>query len=996
MRNTKLASLAPLPTLRSRLSPFSRAGKGAGGLAASIAAVSRHLRVPGTDEPLVPYPEQVRGARALLRGAVAEMATGEGKTITAALAAPVWARAGPVHIATANAYLAERDAALLAPVYADLGLSTGVITPETPAAERRRQYERDIVYSTLAELGFDYLRDWLVTRAADRVQVRGLGSLIVDEADLLLIDEARTPLVIAREAAEAPAVDLPALARHIVELTRMQAERVAQKLERLRALPPSSFDAAVLAAQARRGAPRDPAVLSYFREHPHALRLAERTERELRGRAGWMLDDGLLYSIEERSRMAYFTEEGQAVLETWLGPVFADAAAHGEMLAALHNLVLAFALFERDRDYLVRDNRVVLIEEATGRAAESRRYMHGLHTAIEVKELGIPLEDTETLAQISVQQFVRLYRRRAGMTGTARAAAREFARIYEMDVVPIPRHRPNRRVDLPSRLYRTAAEVDRAVVREIAAAHQRGQPVLVGTRDVARSERLSALLWEMGLPHALLNAREHAREAEIVAEAGRFGAITIATNMAGRGTDIRLEPGLADRLVCRAVELLRARAATGHTIVECASPHAFERLRAALTAAGLETTTLHEGHRLVVRAHSSRQPAARQHLAPSSGSFPCPSPVRGVRGGTMHGALGWEGAPSGADPMLSRAREATPRTFPPRAHSWVWGVSPHPTFPFGLGLYVIAVEAQPSRRLDDQLRGRSGRQGDEGITRLFASLDDETLRFYGDTRVRARALGTLARQPFLEGRVARRVLHDAQRRAERMHAGQRTVLYQFDRVLEAQRRAMLTAYDRVLTEPQPAAAVRAFLPAVAAHERSRRPASPDAWPLWLADLGRRYGLPSQAAEVGRAGAVPSPQELTAARLEELLAARWAKSSAEAGDRWPALCRAALLRSAALLWARHVEMIDHLQRQAPITFGFLPTPAVVNFAKEASARYGEYRIAVQAETLSTLLSLAMLYERPLPLDTEPQLSAAAVQTLRVIQRSSDHSPLPDHG
>jgi preprotein translocase subunit SecA len=317
--------------------------------------------------------------------------------------------------------------------------------------------------------------------------------------------------------------------------------------------------------------------------------------------------------------------------------------------------------------------------------------------------------------------------------------------------------------------------------------------------------------------------------------------------------------------------------------------------------------------------------------------------------------------------------------------------SQHQTRRFALGLYVIAVEPGPSRRLDDQLRGRSGRQGDEGVTRLFASLDDETLRFYGDTRVRTRALRAVTGRPFLEGRAAGRVIRDAQRRAERMHAGQRTVLFEFDRVLEAQRRTMLGAYDRVLAHAEPDAAVHGFIPAVAAHELSRSPADPTAWPVWEVDVRRRYGLPPNhepPAGGSGEGAHPPAPPLTVPALTELLGRRWEKSSIEAREQWPALCRAVLLRTASALWARHVEMIDHIQRQAPITFGFLPTPAVVNFAREASARYQDYLIAVRAETLSTLLTLPMPYERPLPVDVEVRLSMAAMQTL-----GSDPTPGP---
>lgn len=884
-------------------------------IAAACEAMRRHLRVPATGAPLDPYPEQVAAARALLRGSVVEMATGEGKTVVAALAAACWAGQGPVHVATANAYLAERDAAWLRPVYQALGLSVGVVTPTQGRDARRQAYACDVVYSTLAEFGFDYLRDRLVLRPADRVQVRGLGALIVDEADLLLIDEARTPLVIAEPAPLDGGPDLPALARVIAALVQEQDGRVRVKLALLERGGLRRFDAAVLAAQVRRGAPRHLAVLDYFARHPAALHAAEQVERELQGAHAWMLDDGLLYSVDERARTAAFTAEGQAALEARLGPLFERPAETAETLAALHSLLLAYALFHRDRDYLVREGRVVLIEEATGRAAESRRYLHGLHAAIETKELGWPQEAATTLAQISVQQFVRQYARRAGMTGTAAPAADEFLRVYDMPLVTIPRHRPNRRVDLPTRLYRTQAEVDTAVVEEVVQAWRLGRPLLVGTHDVARSERLSALLRARGVPHVVLNAREHAREAQIVAGAGRFGAVTIATTMAGRGTDIRLEAGLEGRLTARAAAQIAALAHNATVTVTCDSPRALTVLRDAL----LGGATAREGSSLTLSVHG--QSLVVRRAGPAAGS----------------------------------------RTVSLR---------------FGLGLYVLAVEPGADRRLDDQLRGRSGRQGDEGSTRLYASLECETLRFYGAAHVRARALRALAYRPFVEGRAAEAVVRDAQERARRLHEGQRWRLFEYDQVLEAQRRAMLAGYERALQHTAPDVVVRDFIPAVARGEVVRRPSDAAAAARWAAEVAARYGLPAQA---------PADVDALAAALAE----RWHRVSAEAGAAWPALARAALLRAAAELWAEHVERTEHLQQQAPALFAFLPGPAAVPYAKEASYRYEEYVWHVQAETLATLLTLPMPYERPLA-PGEVELSGAAAELLHWLERGTAHS------
>lgn len=803
-------------------------------LAEASAVAGRELVVPGTTELLTPFAEQIAGARALLRGAVAEMATGEGKTLVAGLAAAVRARSGPVHIATANDYLAARDAAWLAPLYTALGLTVGVITAETDHHERGRQYGRDVVYATLAEFGFDYLRDRLVTHPNDRVQTRGLHALIADEADLLLIDEARTPLVIARTVPEEDGPDMVRLARVVDELVACQAERVAEKLAVLATLPERTWDAAVVQAQLRRGAPRDPAVLAHFTAHRRAARRAEQAERELRGGHAWMLDDGLLFVVEERAGTAYLTEEGQALVEDRVGQLFERPAEHDVTIAALHALILARALYRRDHDYLIRDGAVVLVEEATGRAAESRRYMEGLHAAIETVELGVPRAEQETLAGISVQAFVRLYTHRAGMTGTASGAANEFSRVYDMTVERIPRRRRNRRIDLLPRLYRTAAEVDRAVVEEIGPAHATGQPVLVGTADIARSDRLSALLTARGLPHTVLNAREHQREAEVVTGAGQAGAITIATAMAGRGTDIRLSE---------------------------------EAERAG-------------------------------------------------------------------------------------------------------GLRVIATEPGSDRRLDDQLRGRSGRQGEAGVTRLYASLEDETLRFYGAPGRRAAAIRALAGGTFVEGKAAARVINDAQSRATRLHADARTMLYEMDRVVEGQRKAMLAAYDRVLAGAAGPDALRSLIPEVVAVEWERRtpPGEVDEWRRALIDT---YGLPDDG---------PSSWSANEDALAIALRERWERVAAETGEAWPALVRVALLDAASSLWARHVETIDHLQRSAPTLFAFLPVPVALSYAQEATRLYTRYNRAVLREALATVLTLPQQYERALPPTATTPLSQAALDAL----------------
>lgn len=570
---------------------------------------------------LRPFDVQLMGGVALYRGNIIEMKTGEGKTLVAVAPVILQALAGAgVHVITVNDYLAARDAAWMGPVYRFFGLSVGVVTEEldadTDRAARRAAYAADITYVTNHELVFDYLRDNLAEGPAEQV-LRPLASALVDELDLLLLDEAATPLIISGETDEDTAL----------------CARAAELVARLR--------------------------------------------------------PGKHFKVDHRSKQAAIQEEGWALLEKSLGVENLAAPEQLPWQHVLHQALLAHAVYERDIDYVLQEGEVRLIDEHTGRVSPDKRFSDGLHQALEAKEgLAVQAED-RTLAKVSYQLFFRLYPQLAGMTGTAYSAREELQRTYGLRVVVLPTNQPLRRRDLPNVVFRSGAEKLEAVAEAVAEAQRDAQPVLVGTTSVKESERLSALFTARAIPHTVLNAKNHQTEAEAIAQAGRPGAVTVSTNMAGRGVDI----------------LLGGRPPEGDA--EQRAQH--ERDRAQVVAAG--------------------------------------------------------------------------------------------------GLLVLGTGLHESRRIDDQLRGRAGRQGDPGGSRFFLSLDDPIYRRFGERDTGLQILDELRKrlrdhprgEPVQEGRVLR-TLQDLQHKVEVEAEGQRTEVLRYDLIVDQQRRAIYGWRQRVLSE----------------------------------------------------------------------------------------------------------------------------------------------------------------------------------------------------
>ena len=686
--------------------------------------------------------EQIMAGLALYRGAIVEMDAGEGKTVAAAIPAVLHAIEDRlVHVITANDYLAGRDAETLAPVYESLGLTVGAVLGSMTDDERRHAYGRQIVYGTMREFGFDFLRDNLRAPSDVRVQ-RALQVAVVDEADHALIDQARTPLIISGE----PVGGRRAFARtrRVIEDLVSRQRRVVEELEGLVA---SGDDATPLPVLVRLSLadPDNEVLREHLTEHPRLGRKVESLVDSLELLSDDDLVSGLLFVVDRRGNSAALTGEGQRLVEARLGPIFDTSDLERELDEAqerrpasedavrrlrrsidrrhsrmnqVHQMLRAYGLLKRDVDYVVSDGRVVLVDALTGRMLPDNRYQHDLHAALEAKE-GVEIQAAhETLARISVPGFVRQYSMLSGLTGTATDSAGEFEREYGKPVVRVPSAQPSRRVDLPSRLYRTEAGKLAALLDEIRLCRMVGRPVLVGTVTVEQSELISRLLDEHGIDHRLLNAVNSASEAEIVRSAGAHGAVTIATNMAGRGTDILVEPGLDARTVGGYLSLAHDLLAdgAGEVTFECGSTAEADALLAGLRADGGD----------IGESYSSRDRTVS--LKKPSGS--------------------------GAGRVV--------------------------TLEFGLGLYVIATEMNRSRRADRQLRGRTARQGAFGSSRLVLSAEDVRQSFPGGSGA------DFARRTAVQGPGTERMLVRSQRLTEDEDEAHRSYVSEYGSVLDAQ------------------------------------------------------------------------------------------------------------------------------------------------------------------------------------------------------------------
>ncbi|MBD3372890.1 MAG: preprotein translocase subunit SecA [Candidatus Coatesbacteria bacterium] len=734
---------------------------------------------------MVPYDVQLVGAVFLHHGHAAEMATGEGKTLVATMPLYLNALTGKgVHLVTVNDYLARRDSQWMGGLLRFLGLTVDCIQHEMRPPERRAAYACDVTYGTNNEFGFDYLRDNGTAVSPEQCVQRGHYFAIIDEVDSVLIDEARTPLIISGPAPESTH-RFDKLNPLVNRLAKRQAKLIAGLLtEADKLLKEGDDDSVRLAAKrlllARMGSPKNRRLLKFL-EDPSLKRKVTEIENEFNmAKKLGDLKEELYYTIEEKSYATDLTERGREALspddpqrfvipdldalftevdELDIDPVEKEkrrqevierASVGTEEIQNILQLVKAYTLYERDEEYVVKDNRVIIVDEFTGRPMPGRRYSDGLHQAIEAKE-GVKIErETITLATITLQNYFRLYEKLAGMTGTAETEAQEFGDIYNLDVKVVPTNEPVRRIDYDDLIYKTRREKYNAVIEEIEYMRELGRPVLVGTVSVDVSEVLSRLLKRRNIPHNVLNAKQHQREAEIVREAGLRGRVTIATNMAGRGTDIKLGE---DVLWCRYPED-HPRHPKGLCCIKCrrTGPDGEDLSYQCATCPKI-LSLAEEGDEQIETA------------PPGKYKMPCKLVID-----------------PGRPPDDSKTVDAFVKE----------GLTP-------CGLHIVGTERHDARRIDRQLRGRAGRQGDPGSSRFYLSVEDNLMRLFGSERIAA----AMERGGIEEGEpiahpLITRMIGTAQEKVEQVHFGSRKRTLDYDDVVNKQREVIYKLRRRIL------------------------------------------------------------------------------------------------------------------------------------------------------------------------------------------------------
>ncbi|MEI8029312.1 MAG: preprotein translocase subunit SecA [Comamonadaceae bacterium] len=771
-----------------------------------------------------PFDVQLLGGMSLHNGKISEMGTGEGKTLTATLPVYLNALTGKgVHVVTVNDYLANRDAQWMGKLYNFLGLSVGINLPHMARDEKQAAYRADITYGTNNEYGFDYLRDNMVYEAADRVQ-RGLNYAIVDEVDSILIDEARTPLIISGQAEDHTDLYI-AINKVVPSLTKQEGEE-------------------------------DP-------------------------RTGEGITKAGDFTLDEKSHQVFLTEQGHESAERILfelglipeGATLYDPAN----ITLMHHLYAALRanhLYHRDQHYVVQEGEIVIVDEFTGRLMTGRRWSEGLHQAVEAKE-GVTIQpENQTMASITFQNYFRLYGKLAGMTGTADTEAYEFQEIYGLETVVMPYNRPSRREDQLDRVYKTTREKYEAAIKDIQECHERGQPVLVGTTSIENSEVISQLLDKEKLPHQVLNAKQHAREADIVAQAGRAKMITIATNMAGRGTDI-------------------------------------------------------------------------------------------VLGGNINPAV--------EAIELDAALDATQKQQQIDAMRAQWSQDHEQVKALG-GLRIIATERHESRRIDNQLRGRSGRQGDPGSSRFYLSLDDSLMRIFAGDRVKA--IMDRLKMPdgeAIEAGIVTRSIESAQRKVEARNFDMRKQLLEYDDVSNDQRKVIYQQRNEILDASDLSAQitslregcfgdlVRQYVPVESVEEQ---------WDI--ATLERvlsdewQVNLPLQN-QVSAASAITDEDLLDSVRVEanKVFAGKVEQVGSENFTQFE---RMVLLQSIDTHWREHLSSLDYL-RQGIHLRGYAQKQPKQEYKREAFELFGQMLDAVKNDVTKVLMSVKV--------QSSEQLEQAAV-------------------
>ena len=774
---------------------------------------------------LYPYRVQLIGGIVLHQGRIAEMKTGEGKTLVATLPAYLNALTGNgVHIVTVNDYLAKRDSEWMGKVHRFLGLSVGLIVHDLTSDERRAAYAADITYGTNNEMGFDYLRDNMALFSSELVQ-RAHAFAIVDEVDSILIDEARTPLIISC---------------------------IGQKSTEMYS--------------------RTEALVARFRKKV----IAETDEKEEED-----VNVDADYIVDEKAKTATLTARGIAKAEQYFEIENLSDPENSTIAHHINQAIKAHGTMKRDIDYVVKDGEVVIVDEFTGRLMFGRRYSEGLHQAIEAKEHVTVARESKTLATITFQNYFRLYKKLSGMTGTALTEEEEFGTIYNLDIIEIPTNRPIARIDDPDVVYKTEAAKYRAVIAQVKECHAKGQPVLVGTVSIEKNEHLSYLLSREGIKHNLLNAKNHEKEAEIVAQAGKLGAVTVATNMAGRGTDIMLG-GNAEYM---AKNDLRKAGLSDELIAE---------------ATGYAETDDQE----ILDARALFAEALAKHKAEIAGE-------------------------------ADRVREAG-------------------------GLFIIGTERHDSRRIDNQLRGRAGRQGDPGETRFYLSLEDDLLRLFGGERItNLMDRMNLDEDTPIENKMLSKSIENAQTSVESRNFQSRKATLEYDDVMNKQREIIYGQRKQVLDGRNLKDTIFGMIRSgisnqVTLHSGEHGKLDEDGVREILGSLEGMYFPRGMVAETPAELAAMGEDELTELFFNAAVTTYERKEEAVTSPIMRELERVVLLRVVDEYWMDHIDAMQEL-RQGIRLRAYAQVNPIDAYKKESLEMFEEMISAIQDETVRRIFS-----------------------------------------
>ena len=774
---------------------------------------------------LYPYRVQLIGGIVLHQGRIAEMKTGEGKTLVATLPAYLNALTGNgVHIVTVNDYLAKRDSEWMGKVHRFRGLSVGLIVHDLTSDERRAAYAADITYGTNNEMGFDYLRDNMALFSSELVQ-RGHAFAIVDEVDSILIDEARTPLIISG---------------------------IGQKSTEMYS--------------------RTEALVARFRKKV----IAETDEKEEED-----VNVDADYIVDEKAKTATLTARGIAKAEQYFEIENLSDPENSTIAHHINQAIKAHGTMKRDIDYVVKDGEVVIVDEFTGRLMFGRRYSEGLHQAIEAKEHVTVARESKTLATITFQNYFRLYKKLSGMTGTALTEEEEFGTIYNLDIIEIPTNRPIARIDDPDVVYKTEAAKYRAVIAQVKECHAKGQPVLVGTVSIEKNEHLSYLLSREGIKHNLLNAKNHEKEAEIVAQAGKLGAVTVATNMAGRGTDIMLG-GNAEYM---AKNDLRKAGLSDELIAE---------------ATGYAETDDQE----ILDARALFAEALAKHKAEIAGE-------------------------------ADRVREAG-------------------------GLFIIGTERHDSRRIDNQLRGRAGRQGDPGETRFYLSLEDDLLRLFGGERItNLMDRMNLDEDTPIENKMLSKSIENAQTSVESRNFQSRKATLEYDDVMNKQREIIYGQRKQVLDGRNLKDTIFGMIRSgisnqVTLHSGEHGKLDEDGVREILGSLEGMYFPRGMVTETPAELAAMGEDELTELFFNAAVTTYERKEEAVTSPIMRELERVVLLRVVDEYWMDHIDAMQEL-RQGIRLRAYAQVNPIDAYKKESLEMFEEMISAIQDETVRRIFS-----------------------------------------